>query len=280
MTGRMRREREDPGALLTNGVVFLDEIGDLSAAHQAKLLPVLSGGVFYRLGNEASQGGELQYTGTTVAASWRPLSTVLRPDLYSRISANRIRMPALADRMEDFNLILDQLQETVLADCKREIDRMMKVEQKYLDRPYWESYCHAHGGLTESDRKLLATADWSGRGNMRGLTSAVQRILTGGKSAEEALAGLSEAPEQKEHPAALPTLLERLIRRPLGGQGLAGHLRAIEVDQRRELREYLLSNHDAKQRVADALGLDEPTVSQQLHQLDRRRTRGRRKDGK
>ncbi len=40
--------REDPGSLLTGGVVFLDEIGDLSPLHQAKLLPVLSGGSFYQ----------------------------------------------------------------------------------------------------------------------------------------------------------------------------------------------------------------------------------------
>jgi transcriptional regulator with AAA-type ATPase domain len=50
--GAMTKGSEAAGAKLTGGVVFLDEIGDLAPKVQAKRLPVLSGGVFYRIGTE------------------------------------------------------------------------------------------------------------------------------------------------------------------------------------------------------------------------------------
>ncbi|MBK7080433.1 MAG: sigma 54-interacting transcriptional regulator [Betaproteobacteria bacterium] len=52
MRGRSESHQDAPrGAEVTGGVVFLDEIGDLSPLLQAKLLPVLSGAL-HRLGGE------------------------------------------------------------------------------------------------------------------------------------------------------------------------------------------------------------------------------------
>ena len=51
-TGRISTSDPSLAAQVTGGVVFLDEIGDLSESLQAKLLPVLSGGAFYRVGAE------------------------------------------------------------------------------------------------------------------------------------------------------------------------------------------------------------------------------------
>jgi DNA-binding NtrC family response regulator len=274
-TGRRKaREEPEPGARLTSGVVFLDEIGDLSPAHQAKLLPVLSGGVFYRLGTEGGLNRELQYTGITISASWRPLSKILRPDLYSRISSNRIELPGLGDRMDDFDQILDQSQTIVLGIAKAEIDRMVMVEQADLDRSYWLSMRESMTPLNENARRLLAQVDWSARGNMRGLMAVIQKIIVGQKSPEEAIASVAKIMSLEDHPAdAGPALLERLLRRTSDGQGLAGRLREIEVDQRRELQDFLLSDRAATKRLAAALGLDENGLSSQIHQLHRRRTR-------
>src|SRR5262249_16960731 len=102
-TGRAGRNRVGAGALLTGGIVFLDEIGDLSPSLQAKLLPVLSGAPFYRLGGEGNTDYEMVYRGAIIAASWRPLEHRLRPDLLSRFGSHVIDVPAIAEREEDFD---------------------------------------------------------------------------------------------------------------------------------------------------------------------------------
>ena len=68
-----RRKRNDTlseAVQMTGGVVFLDEIGELIPAHQAKLLPVLSGGAFYRVGAEGSIE-DLTFRGTLITATWK-----------------------------------------------------------------------------------------------------------------------------------------------------------------------------------------------------------------
>jgi DNA-binding NtrC family response regulator len=278
MTGRMRKGKEEPGALLTSGVVFLDEIGDLSGALQAKLLPVLSGGVFCRLGTEGNQEKQLQYTGTTITASWRDLANVIRGDLFSRISAYRIRMPGLEERMEDFELILDQLQNMVIEAASDEISRMIRAEQAYLDRAYWTTRLDALAPLSQADRRALAACDWGARGNMRGLAIAIQRVLISGTSVKDALPEPNRDAASEAHTPGSPALLAHVLHQPPERQGLAGHLRAIEVEQRRQLSEYLLANPHERRRVAESLGMSEDTLTRQLYQLGRRRT-GKSKRG-
>src|SRR6185312_9768872 len=93
-TGHMTRGRVATAAALTGGIVFLDEIGELSDNLQAKLLPVLSGGVFYRIGTEGEKDAGMQFNGVVLSASWRPLNEGrLRPDLVSRVAAYTIEVP-------------------------------------------------------------------------------------------------------------------------------------------------------------------------------------------
>jgi transcriptional regulator with AAA-type ATPase domain len=94
------------------GTVFLDEIGEVDAAIQVKLLRVLETRVFQRLGDTR----ERRFQGKMVAASNRDLAQEMsagrfREDLYYRLCADRIETPSLAARIraapqEIANLVL------------------------------------------------------------------------------------------------------------------------------------------------------------------------------
>lgn len=88
--------------LAARGTLFLDEVGELSAPLQAKLLTFLDGGRFRRLGGSV----ELSSVTRVVAATNRDLSKLVaegrfREDLWFRLSVFRVDVPPLRDRPED-----------------------------------------------------------------------------------------------------------------------------------------------------------------------------------
>ena len=270
--GAMPRGAEAAGAKLTGGVVFLDEIGELTPKLQAKLLPVLSGGVYYRLGTEGKANAELQFRGLTIAASWRHLSSgVLRPDLLSRVAGYTIDVPSIDDRAEDFDLLLRDVEEILIRAVRAEIDRMRVVESR-VDRDYWARRRQALEPMDPSARQRLARVQWNRHGNLRGLTVAVEQILVGGRDPDQVIAHLPTlADEVLDGSAEDSDLLAGLFNRTATGDGLAAHVRAVELDIRRELRTRLLTNPASLIRLAMALGIDERRLKAQLRQLDRER---------
>jgi two-component system nitrogen regulation response regulator NtrX len=88
--------------LADGGSIFLDEVGDLHEASQAKLLRVLQDGEFHRLGGEQS----IRVAVRVIAATNRRLDDLVadgkfRHDLFYRLSVVPIRVPALRERRED-----------------------------------------------------------------------------------------------------------------------------------------------------------------------------------
>ncbi|MDJ0738543.1 MAG: nif-specific transcriptional activator NifA [Gammaproteobacteria bacterium] len=84
------------------GTIFLDEIGEISPAFQAKLLRVLQEGEFERVGGTKTQTVDVR----VVAATNRDLEGEVqdggfREDLYYRLNVMPINMPPLRDRVED-----------------------------------------------------------------------------------------------------------------------------------------------------------------------------------
>lgn len=272
-TGRMGPGKEPPaGAKMTGGVVFLDEIGDLDPALQAKLLPVLSGAPFYRLGGEGQVQHTLRFDGVTIAASWKRLDDgTVRPDLLSRLMSNVIDVPGLADRAGDFELVCSQVEEAVINEATAAIDHILLVEPE-ADRDYWMQRKEQLKALSASERSRLSSINWNTHGNLRGLSGLVRRIIAGGQDLEAVLGELpSLRAELPGDPVSL--LLARLNERSADGSGLAGHLQAIEVAHRRLLKEDLLGNPSTRSRLAVQLDLDEDTLMSQIHQLGRRRQR-------
>jgi len=94
--------------LADGGTVFLDEIGELSAATQGKLLRVLQERSFHRVGGTIP----IQVDIRILAASNRPLDRMVsqglfREDLYYRVRVFPIRIPPLRDRPEDVEPLID-----------------------------------------------------------------------------------------------------------------------------------------------------------------------------
>jgi two-component system nitrogen regulation response regulator NtrX len=140
------------------GTIFLDEVGDLHEASQAKLLRVLQDGEFQRLGGEHTIRVSLR----VISATNRRLEELIedgefRRDLYYRLSVVPIRVPALRERLQDVR----ELAAYFLADfCKRNNFRPKEIDADVL--PILEGYT------------------WPG--NVRELRNAIERmaILTPG----------------------------------------------------------------------------------------------------
>ncbi|MGM0598463.1 MAG: sigma-54 interaction domain-containing protein [Candidatus Rifleibacteriota bacterium] len=90
-----------------NGTLFLDEIGDLPSASQAKLLRVLETSQVEKVGAEKS----VKVNVRVVAATNRnlekdALENNFRPDLFYRINALQIKVPALRERPDDIEPLI------------------------------------------------------------------------------------------------------------------------------------------------------------------------------
>ncbi len=104
-TGAIARK---PGLVETaqGGTLFLDEIGDVPLPIQVKLLRLIESGTFRRVGGVEVLRADFRL----VAATHKPLRDMIedgrfRPDLYYRISAFPIHLPALRERPGDIALL-------------------------------------------------------------------------------------------------------------------------------------------------------------------------------
>ncbi|MGD8314391.1 MAG: sigma 54-interacting transcriptional regulator [Syntrophobacterales bacterium] len=103
-----RRSKAGRFTLAQGGTIFLDEIGDISPAIQAKLLRVLQDKVFEPLGGVQSIKADVRI----ITATNRNLSQLVeegrfRTDLYYRINVFRLELPPLQERMEDIPLLVN-----------------------------------------------------------------------------------------------------------------------------------------------------------------------------
>ncbi|MCR5002824.1 MAG: sigma-54 dependent transcriptional regulator [Bacteroidales bacterium] len=88
------------------GTLFLDEIGELPLPSQAKLLRVLQNGEFIKVGSSKVQKTDVRViAATNVNLSHAVAQGKFRADLYYRLNAIQIRMPALRERKGDIYLL-------------------------------------------------------------------------------------------------------------------------------------------------------------------------------
>jgi two-component system, NtrC family, response regulator AtoC len=135
------------------GTIFLDEIGEMKAALQAKLLHVLQDGQFTKLGSNRPINVDVR----VVAATNRDLEEMLqrgefREDLYYRLKVIELTVPPLRER-------------------RGEISHLAGF---FMDR-YARRYNRPARQLTEELAQLFQSYDWPG--NIRELENMIKRIV-------------------------------------------------------------------------------------------------------
>ena len=190
-----------------NGTLFLDEVGDMPASMQAKLLRVLQEGELERLGG----GDTIKVDVRIIAATNKVLATEIaeqrfRPDLYDRLNVLPVEVPTLRERKGD---IAELVEHFISRACKNN------------DRP--------DKTLTTEAMSLLQAYDFPG--NVRELQNLVERlvILTPtneiSKSQTEALLPISPSiasGSSFDPESSLKTMLDR-VERELIGEALTHH---------------------------------------------------------
>jgi DNA-binding NtrC family response regulator/CHASE2 domain-containing sensor protein len=105
-----------------HGTIFLDEIGELPAPHQSKLLRVLQERTFYRVGATRPTAVDVR----VVAASNRDLERGIaegwfREDLYFRLKGLVLRLPPLRERRQDVAPLAARFLEEAAAEASRRV---------------------------------------------------------------------------------------------------------------------------------------------------------------
>jgi two-component system response regulator FlrC len=157
--------------LADGGTFFLDEIGEMPPALQAKLLRVLEDRRFERVGGSRTIEADVRW----VAATNRDVEELrtsgrLREDLYHRLAVFPIRLPPLRERPRDILPLAEKLLARVGAAVGR-----------------------AHLTLSPGARQLLVAAHWPG--NVRELANVLERaaILANGDEIREEHLELGDA---------------------------------------------------------------------------------------
>jgi DNA-binding NtrC family response regulator len=120
------------------GTIFLDEIGELSLAAQAKLLRVLQNRQIQKVGSLSPRTLNVR----VVAATHRNLKEMVRnrefrEDLYYRLSVIEIRLPALANRREDIPLLVRHFVEKFSSEYRKSIAGLSRRAQlRIADYPW------------------------------------------------------------------------------------------------------------------------------------------------
>ena len=113
------------------GTMFLDEVGDLHEASQAKLLRVLQGGEFQRVGGEATLHASVRViSATNQDLAARVSERKFREDLYYRLSVVPIRVPPLRERREDIPPLSEYFVEEF---CRRNNFRPKRIDDDVFE---------------------------------------------------------------------------------------------------------------------------------------------------
>ena len=155
------------------GTLFLDEIGEMSLACQSKLLRLLEGHKFERLGGTEPISVDVRI----VAATHRRLSALVadekfREDLYFRLRVIELTIPPLRDRRDDVVLLAEHF----LADLRRQTGR---------------------GPTSLSAQAVAALCSHQWPGNVRELKNSIERAAVLGTGSEVTVEDLGLSPPQR-----------------------------------------------------------------------------------
>jgi DNA-binding NtrC family response regulator len=136
-----------------SGTIFLDEIGDLPALTQSKILRVLQDKEIRRIGNRESINVDVRIIAATNKDLEKEISRkIFREDLYYRLKVVTIHLPPLRERKEDIPELTD-----------------------YFIKKYNQDFGKRVRGIEDNARKALMEYHWPG--NIRQLESVIERAV-------------------------------------------------------------------------------------------------------
>lgn len=225
--------------LADSGTIFLDEIGETSPAFQVKLLRVLQEGEIRPLGAQRPRKVNVR----VISATNRDLLAEVaagrfRRDLYYRLAAFPIHMPALKDRIEDIPAIAGR----ILTQINQSFNRQV-------------------AGFHPHTLDLMTAYAWPG--NVRELQNEIQRMTV-----------LSDGNEPLSPELLSPAIRNsHAVAAPIADGGLR-LLKDMVEDVEKAAIEASLARHDGNiSRTADELGLSRVGLRSKIERYDLRRYR-------
>jgi transcriptional regulator with PAS, ATPase and Fis domain len=218
--------------LADGGTLLLDEIGEMPAATQAKLLRVLEDHKVRRLGSKVETPVDVR---VLAATNKEPEQAVakgeLRQDLYFRLNVFHIHLPPLRDRKDDISLLVEH----ILRDINAKHGRQVR-------------------GVNPEVIEMFMNYSWPG--NVRELRNVLERAAI---MANRDLIGRANLPAEFGHapPASASDLTA--LRFPIGTT-----VEAVE----RELIVQTLASTSNKTRAAELLGISLKTLHNKLKEYE------------
>jgi two-component system, NtrC family, response regulator len=133
-----RSDRKGRFEIADGGTIFLDEIGDLDASSQVKLLRVLQDRTYEALGSSTTRTVDLR----VISATNRNLTELVsagqfREDLLYRLNLIAVHLPPLRERADDIRLIADDLLENLAKVYRRERLSIDEAAARWLQCQRW-----------------------------------------------------------------------------------------------------------------------------------------------
>ncbi len=120
------------------GTIFLDEVGELPLATQARLLRVLETGDFIKVGSSKVLKTDVRVVAATNINFYQALEKEkFRPDLYYRLNTVPIFLPPLRDRKEDIHLLFRKFVNDFSAKYRMPVLRLSADAEQILINYYW-----------------------------------------------------------------------------------------------------------------------------------------------
>ncbi|NKN33216.1 sigma-54 interaction domain-containing protein [Marichromatium bheemlicum] len=242
--------------LAADGVLFLDEIGDMPLPMQVKLLRVLEERTFERVGSNKP----IQARARIISATHRNLQDAVdagtfRQDLFFRLNVFPIELPALRERRSDIPVLISALEER-LAEQAIETARLTPAVIAYLAQRPWPGNVRELSNLLEQLAILYP-------GEPVDLAQLPPRFRP-----ESAAAALVDLPlvtgVSESSPAPTPLPDDDEVALPPEGTELRGYLNELE---RRMIVAALAQNDQVVARAARRLGMRRTTLVERMRKF-------------